>query len=247
MAMIVVCGFCIIIAPAESCLLAVAAPQYAVLSILAAVVFGLWIRARLERRPLASLARKHNLSRNLAAQNTILDRFADLELLRRGHCRQILDVLSGTVAAREFTCFRFLTELGARSQRRLDQYVVVALELSTGIQDIRIGRDGELATSLGTAALVDLSEPRPRERAGPAACCYMTPADQVHSAAGLLIAWMTEQPEGFAWQVTPGVVAGFAGYPATAERIEQLIQATCDFIEVVIETPSPNEPEDESH
>ena len=243
-------GYCIMIASANSCLLVVAAPQYVVLSMLAVVVFGIWIRSRLERRPLAKLARAHSLSRQRGDENSVLDRFADLELLRRGHCRQILDVLTGTSQVltgtsqvltgasknRELTCFRFLTEVGARSRRQLVQYVVIALELPGELQDVRLGRDRELATSLRKAALVDLSEPQPRQRAGPAAYCYMTPADQSHVAAGLLTAWLAEQPEEFAWQVTPGIVAGFARYPISAERIAQLIAATIDFAEVVVDS-----------
>ncbi len=243
-------------------MLAVMAPQYVVLSMLAVVVFGLWIRARLERRPLAKVAREYGLSRNRDDEHGILERFADLELLGRGHCRQTLDVLTGTSQvltgtsqvlagtsqvlagtskAHDLTCFRFLTELGARSRRRLVQYVVVALEIPSEFQDVRIGKDAELATSLRKAALIDLSELRPRQRAGPAAYCYMTPADQSQVAAGLLTAWLAEQSEEFAWQVTPGIVAGFALYPTTAERITQLIAATIDFAEVLVESPSTEE------
>ena len=145
-------------------------------------------------------------------------------------------VLTGASKNRELTCFRFLTELGARSRRQLVQYVVIALERPGELQDVRLGRDRELATSLRKAALVDLSEPQPRQRAGPAAYCYMTPADQSHVAAGLLTAWLAEQPEEFAWQVTPGIVAGFARYPISAERIAQLIAATIDFAEVVVDS-----------
>ncbi len=234
-------GYCVMIASVNSCMLAVMAPQYVVLSMLAVVVFGLWIRARLERRPLAKVAREYGLSRNRDDENGILERFADLELLGRGHCRQTLDVLAGTSRAHDLTCFRFLTELGARSRRRLVQYVVVALELPSEFQDVRIGKNPEWATSLRKAALVDLSELRPRQRAGPAAYCYMTPADQSQVAAGLLTAWLAEQSEEFAWQVTPGIVAGFALYPATAERIAQLIAATIDFAEVLVESPSTEE------
>ncbi len=254
-------GYCVMIALVDSCILAVAAPQYVVLSMLAVVVFGLWIRSRLERRPLAKLARTHGLSRQRDDENGVLDRFADLELLRRGHCRQALDVLTdtsqvltgtsqvltGTSKAHDLTCFRFLTELGARSRRQLVQYVVVALELTGELQDVRLGRDRELATSLRMAALVDLSEPQPRQRAGPAAYCYMTPADQSHVAAGLLTAWLAEQSEEFAWQVTPGIVAGFARYPAAAERIAQLIAATIDLAEVIVESPSIEEREHSTH
>ncbi len=226
------------IALVNSCMLAGAAPQYVVLSMLAVVVFGLWIRSRLERRPLARVARAHSLSRHRDDENVVLDRFGNLELLRRGHCRQTLEVLTGTSQVltgtskiRELTCFRFLTEVGARSRRQLVQYVVVALELPSELQDVRIGKDPELATSLRKAALVDLSEPQR------SAYCYMTPADQSHVAAGLLTAWLAEQPEDFAWQVTPGIVAGFARYPISAERIAQLIAATIDFAEVVVESP----------
>ena len=250
-------GYRVMIAPVNSCILAVAAPQYVALSMLAVVVFGLWIRSRRERRPLARVAREHGLSRHRDDEKGVLDRFADLELLRRGHCRQTLDVLTGTSQVltgtsqvltgtsktRELTCFRFLTELGARSRRQLVQYVVVALDLPSELQDIRIGKDRELATSLRRAALVDLSEPQPRQRAGPAAYCYMTPADQAHVAAGLLTAWLAEQPEEFAWQVTPGIVAGFARYPISAERIAELIAATIDLAEVVIESPSTEAPQ----
>ncbi len=240
-------GYCVMIAPVSSCTLAVAAPQYVVLSMLAVVVFGLWVRSRLERRPLARAAREHGLSRHRDDENGVLDRFGDLELLRRGHCRQILDVLTGTSKTHDLTCFRFLTELGARSRRRLVQYIVVALELPSELQDVRMGKDPALATSLRKAALVDLSEPQPRQRAGPAAYCYMTPADQSQVAAGLLTAWLKEQPEEFAWQVTPGIVAGFALYPATAERIAHLIAATIDLAEVVVESPSTEEPEHGTH
>ncbi len=232
------------IASANSCLLVVAAPQYVVLSMLAVVVFGIWICSRLERRPLAKLARAHSLSRQRNDENSVLDRFADLELLRRGHCRQILEVLTGTSRVltgasknRELTCFRFLTEVGARSRRQLVQYVVIALELPGELQDVRLGRDRELATSLRKAALVDLSKPQR------SAYCYMTPADQSHVAAGLLTAWLAEQPEEFAWQVTPGIVAGFARYPTSSERITKLIAATIDLAEVVIESPSIEDPE----
>jgi hypothetical protein len=215
--------------------LAVAAPQYVVLAMLAIVVFGLWIRARHERRPLATVAREHGLGRQRDDENGVLDRFADLELLRRGHCRQALDVLTGTSRTRKLTCFRFLTELGARSRRQLVQYVVVALELPGELQDVRLGKNRELATSLRKAALADMSEPQR------SAYCYMTPADQSHVAAGLLTAWLAEQPEEFAWQLTPGIVAGFARFPATAERIAQLIAATIDLAEVVVESPSTEE------
>ena len=225
------------IASINSCLLAAAAPQYAVLSMLAIVVFGIWIRSRLERRPLARVARAHSLSRQRVGENSVLDRFADLELLRRGHCRQTLDVLKGKSQNRELTCFRFLTEVGARSRRQLMQYIVVALELPGELQDVRMGKDRELVTSLRKAALVDLSEPQR------SAYCYMTPADQSHIAAGLLTAWLADQPEEFAWQVTPGIVAGFARFPATAEQISQLIAATIDLAEVVVESPATEEPE----
>jgi len=223
------------IAPADSCMWAVAAPQYVVLSMLAIVVFGLWIRARHERRVLAKVASEHGLSRHCDDENSVLDRFADLELLRRGHCCQALDVLTGTSRKRELTCFRFLTELGARSRRQLVQYVVVALELSGELQDVRLGKDRELATSLRKAALVDMSEPRQ------SAYCYMTPTDQSHIAAGLLTAWLADQEESFAWQMTPGIVAGFARFPATAEQITQLITATIDLAEVVLESPATEE------
>jgi hypothetical protein len=235
-------GSCAMIAPANSCILAFAAPQYVVLSMSVVVVFGLWIHSRLEKRPLARVARELGLSRHHDDENGVLHRFADLELLRRGHCRRTLDVLTGTSQVltgtsktRELTCFRFLTELGARSRRQLEQYVVVALELPGQLQDVRLGKDRELATSLRKAALVDVSEPQQ------SAYCYMTPTDQAHVAAGLLTAWLTEQPEEFAWQVTPGIVAGFARYPATAERITQLIAATIDLAEVVVESPSTEE------
>ncbi len=223
------------IATVNSCILAGAAPQYVVLSMLAVVVFGLWIRSRRERRPLARVAREYGLSRHRDDENGVLGRFADLELLRRGHCRQTLDVLTGTSKTRELTCFRFLTELGARSRRQLVQYVVVALKLSGELQDVRLGKDRELATSLRKAALIDLSEPQR------SAYCYMTPADQSHVAAGLLTAWLAEQPKEFAWQMSPGIVAGFARFPATAERIEKLIAATIDLAEVVVESPSTEE------
>ncbi len=229
------------IALMSSCILAVAAPQYVVLSMLAVVVFGLWVHSRRERRPLAKLARDHGLSWHRDNESGILDRFADLELLRRGHCRQALDVLTGTSRRRELTCFRFLTELGARSSRQLVQYVVVAFELSGELQDVRLGKDRELATSLRKAALVDLSEPKQ------SAYCFMAPADQSHVAAGLLTAWLAEQPEEFAWQVTPGIVAGFARYPATTEQITQLIAATIDFAEVVVESPSTEDREHDTH
>ncbi len=229
------------IAFANSCILAVAATQYVMFSMLAIVVFGLWIRSRLERRPLARVAREHGLSRQPDNENGVLDRCAELELLRRGHCRQTLDVLTGTSKTRELTCFRFLTELGARSRRRLVQYVVVALELPGELQDVRIGRDRELATSLRKAALIDLSEPQR------SAYCYMTPADQSHIAAGLLTAWLAEQSAEFAWQVTPGIVAGFARYPISAERIAELIAATVDYAEVVVESPSTEEREHGTH
>ena len=219
----------------NSCILAVVAPQYVVLSLLAIVVFGLWIRSRLERRPLAKLARTHGLSLQRDNESGVLDRFAELELLCRGHCRQTLDVLTGTSNAHDLTCFRFLTELGARSRRRLVQYVVVALEVSGELQDVRMGKDPDLATSLRKAALVDLFEPQR------SAYCCMTPADQSHVAAGLLTVWLAEQPEEFAWQVTPGIVAGFALYPAAAERIAQLIAATIDLAEVLVESPSTEE------
>ncbi len=218
------------IVPVNLCMLAVAAPQYVVLSMLGIVVFGLWIRSRHERRPLAKVAREHGLSRHRDEVSGVLDRFGDLELLRRGHCCQALDVLTGTSRKRELTCFRFLTELGARSRRQLVQYVVVALELSGELQDVRLGKDRELATSLRKAALVDVSEPQR------SAYCYMTPTDQSHIAAGILTAWLADQPEEFAWQVTPGIVAGFARFPATAERIAQLIAATIDLAEVVVES-----------
>ncbi len=234
-------GYCVMIAPVNSCILAVAAPQYVVLSMLGVVVFGLWIHSRRERRPLASVAREHGLCRHRDNDKGVLDRFADLELLRRGHCRQTLDVLTGTSKDRELTCFRFLTELGARSGRQLVQYVVVALELPSELQDVRIGRDRELTTSLRKAALVDLSDPQR------SAYCYMTPADQSHVAAGLLTAWLAEQPEEFAWQVTPGIVAGFARYPISAERITKLIAATIDLVEVVVESPSVEEREHGAH
>ncbi len=230
-------GYYAMIALVNSCMLAGAAPQYVVLSMLAIVVFGLWIRSRLERRPLARVAREHGLSRQRDEDNGVLDRFADLELLRRGHCRQTLDVLKGTSKSSELTCFRFLTELGARSRRQLVQYVVVALDLPSELQDVRLGKDRELATSLRKAALVDLSEPQR------SAYCYMTPADQSHVAAGLLSAWLAEQPEEFAWQVTPGIVAGFARYPATAQQVSQLIAATIDLAEVVVESPSTEAPQ----
>ncbi len=243
------------IVPVNLCMLAVAAPQYVVLSMLGIVVFGLWIRSRRERRPLAGVARKHNLCRDRDNDKGVLDRFADLELLRRGHCRQTLDVLTGTSQVltgtsqvltgtsrtHELTCFRFLTELGARSRRQLVQYVVVALELPSELQDIRIGRDRELATSLRKAALVDLSDPQR------SAYCYMTPADQSRVAAGLLTAWLAEQPEDFAWQMTPGIVAGFARYPISTERITKLIAATIDLAEVVVESPSTKKPEHGAH
>ncbi len=225
------------IVPVNLCMLAVAAPQYVVLSMLGIVVFGLWIHSRRERRPLAGVAREHNLCRHRDNDNGVLDRFADLELLCRGHCRQTLDVLTGASKDRELTCFRFLTELGARSSRQLVQYVVVALELPSELQDIRIGRDRELATSLRKAALVDLSDPQR------SAYCYMTPADQSRVAAGLLTAWLAEQPEDFAWQMTPGIVAGFARYPISTERITKLIAATIDLAEVVVESPQTEAPE----
>ena len=117
------------------------------------------------------------------------------------------------------------------------QYVVVALEFPTELQDVRLGRDRELATSLRKTALVDLSEPRR------SAYCYMTPADQSQVGAGLLTAWLAEQSEEFAWQVAPGIVAGFVRYPATAERIAQLIAATIDLAEVVVESPPSDAPE----
>ncbi len=237
----------VMIASLTSCILAIAAPQYVVLSMLAVVVFGLWIRSRLERRPLARVAREYGLSPHRDDENGVLDRFGDLELLRRGHCRQILDVLTGTSKTHHLTCFRFLTELGARSRRRLVQYIVVALELPSELQDVRIGKDRELATSLRKAALIDVSEPQPRQRAGPAAYCYMTPADQSQVAAGLLTAWLAEQPEEFAWQVTPGIVAGFARYPTSAERIAHLIAATIDLAEVVVESPSTEERKHGTH
>ncbi len=219
----------------DSCILAAAAPQYVVLSMSAVAVFGLWIHSRLERRPLDRMAREHGFSRHRDDDNSVLHRFADLELLRRGHCRQTLEVLTGTFKTRELTCFRFLTELGARSRRRIVQYVVVALELPGELQDVRMGRDPELTTSLRKAALVDLSEPQR------SIYCSMTPADQSQVAAGLLTTWLAEQSEEFAWQVTPGLVAGFACYPTTAERITQLIAATIDLAEVVVESPATDE------
>ena len=227
-------GYCIMIAPVNLCILATAAPQYVVISMSAVAFFGLWIHSRLERRPLAKAAREHGFSRH-RDEDGILHRFADLELLRRGHCRQTLEVLTGTSKSHELTCFRFLTELGARSRRRVVQYVVVALELPGELQDVRMGRDPELATSLRKAALIDLSEPQR------SIYCSMTPADQSHVAAGLLTTWLAEQSEEFAWQVTPGLVAGFACYPTTAERIAQLIAATIDLAEVVVESPATGE------
>ena len=158
---------------------AVISPQAWLLSVVALMVVGLWLRSHFERRPLVRLAKRLGYAYCRARDDTILDRYRALAVMQRGHSQQAVDVITGTSDHGPLTCFRLLTELGSRGSRTVLQHLIVIIELDT---------DG----SLPEAAIAATHQPNdppsptditwhvdPRFLAG--VCPYHPNADQVQS------------------------------------------------------------------
>ena len=93
---------------------AVISPQAWLLSVVAAIVVGLWLRSHFERRPLVRLAKRLGYAYRRSHDDAILDRYRSLEVMQRGHSQQAIDVITGSSEYGPLICFRLLTELGSR-------------------------------------------------------------------------------------------------------------------------------------
>lgn len=151
-------------------------PQVWLLSVVALIVVGLWLRSHFERRPLVRLAKRLGYAYRRAHDDTILDRYRALAVMQRGHSQQAVDVITGTSDHGPLTCFRLLTELGSRGSRTVLQHLVVIIELDM---------DGSLPAAIAaTHQPEDPPSPTdftwhvdPRFLAG--VCTYHPNADQV--------------------------------------------------------------------
>lgn len=152
-------------------------PQVWLLSCVAAIVVGLWLRSYFERRPLVRLAKRLGYAYRRAHDDAILDRYRSLAVMQRGHSQQAVDIITRTSDHGPLTCFRLLTELGSRGSRTVLQHLIVIVEFDT---------DG----SLPEAAIAAMHQPEdppsptdftwhvdPRFLAG--VCTYHPNADQV--------------------------------------------------------------------
>ena len=69
-------------------------PQVWLLSCVAAIVVGLWLRSYFERRPLVRLAKRLGYAYRRAHDDAILDRYRSLAVMQRGHSQQAVDVIT---------------------------------------------------------------------------------------------------------------------------------------------------------
>ena len=116
----------------EPLLSAVISPQAWLVSVVAVIVVGLWLRSYFERRLLVRLAKRMGYVYRRAHDDAILDRYRSLEVMRRGHSQQAVDVITGTSEHGPLICFRLLSELGSRGSRTVLQHLIVIVELDTG-------------------------------------------------------------------------------------------------------------------
>lgn len=114
-----------------SLLSAVISPQAWLLSVVALMVVGLWLRSHFERRPLVRLAKRLGYAYRRAHDDAILDRYRSLEVMRRGHSQQAVDIITGPSEHGPLICFRLLSELGSRGSRTVLQHLIVIVELDT--------------------------------------------------------------------------------------------------------------------
>ena len=110
---------------------AVISPQAWLLSVVAAIVVGLWLRSHFERRPLVRLAKRLGYAYRRSHDDAILDRYRSLEVMQRGHSRQAVDLITGPSEYGPLVCFRLLSELGSRGSRTVLQHFLAIGELDT--------------------------------------------------------------------------------------------------------------------
>ena len=106
-------------------------PQVWLLSVVALIVVGLWLRSYFERRPLVRLAKRLGYAYRRSHDDAILDRYRSLEVMRRGHSQQAVDLITGSSEHGSVICFRLLSELGSRGSRTVLQHLIVIVELDT--------------------------------------------------------------------------------------------------------------------
>ncbi len=210
--------------------------QWWLLSGVAAILLGLWIRMRSRRRPMAQLAAQLDLHGPPSGAGDVLERFAGLEVLNQGHARRAVDVFEGSSAGRPLCCFRFITELGSRTSRRVEHRFVVVVETATPFFNLHLGRTPPPPLFLDPG-LRRLDLPAPSTpgsdldvRLYAPACDAATPrGDTLHT----LHSWCADQPAGPHWQCTPTTVCCSATYGVDVAVMVRMVRATLELCTVV--------------
>ena len=223
----------------------VPSPVFAALSaplllvfVLAAAILGLWIRARLERRPLRRIAEQFGYVYHTRRSDQAFERFAGLDVFRHGHAQRITDLMTTDMEQGPLTCFRLITELGSRTSRVVLQHFVVIIETGTGLRTTLLGRgtsDGpqaknastEGAVGRGARSLRGAASLEPRDRSG-------KPKDAApFEHPDRLTTWLANQDDELVWQIEHDCVAGYRPYRSDGDRAEELLRLTVELAEIL--------------
>jgi len=189
--------------------------------LLVVIILALWTRSRLERRPIIKTAKEMGFNYSESHDPSLLERFAELSILRQGHSLRAIDKIWKVTSTGPLTAFRLMVELGSRKSRRLQQYFVVVIEADTGIEKLRLGRNQEEIQQYDPT--LQSIHKNDTERSS---FLQTSTLDMPRISTDSLLAWVGTQSEDMCWQVSSHWVAGYGYYRTDTDFISRLIHST---------------------